>query len=319
MKREGLDWLADNSRYTRRFAYSVGRRCRTATIKDVADELALDWETVKDLDKLYMTEQLHRAGEPDPRVIGIDEISIGPGHSYRIIVSDLERKQPIWFGGKDRSEESLNQFYLWLGPEKSRQIRLAVMDMWKAFRNSTLNPANAPQAQIIFDKFHVMRHLGEAIDKVRKIEYARLSGSERRFIKGQKYTLLSRWENLTEQGQEALKLLFNANRRLNRAYLLKEQFGELWSCRSRQEAWQFFIRWRDSLRWQRLTPYQKFAKMIAKHWEGIVSYCEPGNQVALGYVEGLNNKIRTLQKRAYGFRDEAYLRLKILTANLPKL
>ena len=83
-------------------------------------------------------------------------------------------------------------------------------------------------ARIVFDKFHVLRHLGEAIDKVRKLEYGRLAGPGRRFIKGQKYTLLSRWENLTEKGREALELLFNANRRLNRAYLLKEQFGQLW-------------------------------------------------------------------------------------------
>ena len=232
MKRERLDWLADNSRYTRRFAFAVGRRCRSATVKDVAEELDLDWETVKDLDKLYMAEQLRRAGDPTPTVIGIDEISIGPGHSYRIVVSDLERKRPIWFGGHDRSEESMDSFFCWLGPEKCRQIRLAVMDMWKAFRNSTLKAGHAPQARIVFDKFHVLRHLGEAIDKVRKLEYGRLAGPGRRFIKGQKYTLLSRWENLTEKGREALQLLFNANRRLYRAYLLKEQFGELWSCRN---------------------------------------------------------------------------------------
>lgn len=319
MKSERLDWLADNSRYTRRFAFTVGLRCRTATVKDVAEELDLDWETVKDLDKLYMAEQLRRAGDPAPTVIGIDEISIGPGHSYRIVVSDLERKRPIWFGGQDRSEASMDQFFAWLGPEKCRQIRLGVMDMWKPFRSSTLKVGHAPNARIVFDKFHVLRHLGEAIDKVRKHEYGRLAGPGRRFMKGQKYTLLSRWENLTEKGREALELLFNANRRLNRAYLLKEQFGELWSCRSAADAWQFFSRWQESLRWQRLEPYRAFAKMIAKHWDGIVSYCEPGNQVALGFVEGLNNKIRTIQKRAYGFRDEEYLRLKILTCTLPKL
>jgi transposase len=319
VKREGLDWLAGNSRYTRRFAYSVGRRCRTMTVKDVAEELDLDWDTVKDLDKLYMAEQLQFAGEPSPRVIGIDELSIGPGHSYRIVVSDLERKRPIWFGGKDRSQESMDEFFHWLGVEKSRQIRLAVMDMWKPFRNSTLKAGHAPQARIIYDKFHVVRHLGDAIDEVRKSEYARLTGSGRRFIKGQKYTLLSRWENLSEQGREALELLFNANQRLYRAYLLKEQFGELWSCRSAEDARQFFFRWTEALRWKRLEPYRDFARMIDQHWDGIVSYCEPGNQVALGFVEGLNNKIRTLQKRAYGFRDEEYLRLKILTCTLPKL
>ena len=109
------------------------------------------------------------------------------------------RRRPIWFGGEDRSEASMAQFYAWLGEKKSHGIRLAVMDMWKPFRNATA--AHAPQAAILFDKFHVMRHLGEALDKVRKSEYARLSGKDRRFIKGQKYTLLSRRENLTPGGQ----------------------------------------------------------------------------------------------------------------------
>ncbi len=116
VKRERLDFLADNPHYTKRFAYYVGRRCRSATIKDVAADLRLDWHTVKTLDQQYMQAQLARAGRPGPQVIGIDEIAIRKGHTYRIVVSDLLRGRPIWFGGKD------------------------------------------------FDKFHVMRHLGEALD-----------------------------------------------------------------------------------------------------------------------------------------------------------
>src|SRR5437870_13736004 len=173
-----------------------------------------------------MRAQLAKAGTPGPRVIGIDEISIRKGHDYRIVVSDLIRRRPIWFGGEDRSEASMSKFYAWLGEKKSSRIRLAVMDMWKPFRMAT--QAHAPQAAILFDKFHVMRHLGEALDTVRKSEYARLSGRDRRYIKGQKYTLLSRRENLTVDGKKALKALLVANKRLNTAYLLKESFGQLW-------------------------------------------------------------------------------------------
>jgi transposase len=211
VKRERLDFLADNPLYTRRFAYYVGRRCRSATIKDVAAELKLDWHTVKVLDQQYMEAQLKRAGTPSPQVIGIDEIAIRKGHTYRIIVSDLLRGRPIWFGGKDRSEASMSEFYAWLGAKQSARIRLAVMDMWKPFRLAT--SAHAPQAAILFDKFHVMRHLGEALDHVRKSEYGRLAGRDRRYIKGQKYTLLSRKENLTLDGRKALKALLSANKR----------------------------------------------------------------------------------------------------------
>lgn len=317
VKREALDFLADSPFYTKRFAYYVDRRCRNETLSTVAKELRLDWDSVKALDKQYMKAQLAKAGTPGPKRIGIDEISIKKRHTYRIVVSDLDRQRPIWFGGEDRSEASMSQFYAWLGEKKSRQIRLALMDMWKAFRNAT--QVHAPQAAILFDKFHIMRHLGEAIDKVRKSEYARLSGQDRRFIKGQKYTLLSNRENLTLEGRQSLKILLAANKRLHTAYLLKESFGQLWSYQSEAWARRFFENWRVSLRWQRLKPYEAFADMIDRHWDGIAAYCKPENKVSLGFVEGLNNKIRVIQRRSYGLRDEEYLRLKILTCMLPRL
>jgi transposase len=178
-----------------------------------------------------MEAQLARAGTPSPQVIGIDEIAIRKGPTYRIVVSDLLRGRPIWFGGKDRSEASMSEFYAWLGEKKGRRIRLAVMDMWKPFRLAT--QAHAPKGAILFDKFHVMRHLGEALDAVRKSEYGRLAGRDRRYIKGQKYTLLSRKENLTLDGKKALKTLLSANKRLNTAVSARNTSSETrWSRRS---------------------------------------------------------------------------------------
>ena len=247
----------------------MGRRCRDATIKDVAAELGLDWHTVKALEMQYMQAQLKRAGAPAPRAIGIDEIAVRKGHTYRIVVSELDRRRPIWFGGEDRSEASMGQFYGALGARRSSRLRLAVMDMGKPFRLATA--AHAPQAAILFDKFHIMRHLGEALDAVRKAEYRRLADREKRSIKGQKYTLLSRWENLTLDGKKALKALLAANKRLNTAYLLKESFGQLWSYQREGWARRFFDNWRSSLKRQRLGPYEKFAAMIDRHWDGIAA------------------------------------------------
>jgi transposase len=254
---------------------------------------------------------------PGQKVIGIDEISIRKGHTYRIVVSDLERRRPIWFGGDDRSEESLNRFFDELGPKKAGKIRLAVMDMWKPFEKSTRQ--KAPQAAILYDKFHVLRHLNEALDRIRKSEYARLTGADRRFVKGQRYTLLSHRENLSLEGRKALRTLLTANKRLNTAYLLKETFGQLWDYQSEAWARKFFDNWKASLKWQRLASYEKFAKMIERHWDGIAAFCKPENKVSLGFVEGLNNKIRVIQRRAYGIRDEEYLRLKVLTSMLPEI
>ena len=120
VKRERLDFLVENALHTKRFALYVGRRCRTGTIRDVAEELHLDWQTVKRLEMDYMREQIRRVGTPGPKVIGIDEISIRKGHTYRIVVSDLERRRPIWFGGEDRSEASMDQFYRFLGKKKAK-------------------------------------------------------------------------------------------------------------------------------------------------------------------------------------------------------
>ena len=317
MKQERLDFLASNTKFTRRLALSIGGLCRTMPIKDVAKRMNLDWHTVKELEKEYMREQLERAGPPSPGVIGIDEIAIRKRHTYRIVVSDLEKRRAIWFGGDGRSEADMDRFYAFLGEKSCQKLRLAVMDMWKPFRKSTRT--HAPQAAILFDKFHILRHLGEALDKVRKAEYARVTGTKRKFIKGQKYVLLAHKENLTSEGRKNLNLLLAANKRLNTAYLLRKSFSQLWDYKSEAWARRFFDNWKSQLRWQRLKPFEDFAAMIERHWDGISAYCRPENKIALGFVEGLNNKIRVFQRRAYGLRDEDYLRLKILTCSLPEL
>ena len=149
---EHLDWLANNPRYTQRFATHVGKLCRDMPNKAVAEMERLHHSTVKDLDKLYMQEQVDRAGLPAPRAIGIDEISIRKGHNYRVIVTDLERARPIWVGGEGRKEADIDLFFKALGEKKSARIKLAAMDMWKPFRNSVIH--NAPNARVLFDKFH---------------------------------------------------------------------------------------------------------------------------------------------------------------------
>ena len=230
VKRERLAWLADNPFYTKRFAWLVGRRCRSATIQDVAREFRLHWGSVKELEKQYMREQLRRAGRPKPEVIGIDEVSIRRGHTYRIVVSDLLRRRAIWFGGHDRSEQSLDLFFQELGVKATSAC---IWWSWTCGSPSvTATLKHAPDASILFDKFHVLSHLGEALDQVRKSEYARLTGKDRRFIKGQKYTLLSNRANLSLDGRRSLAKLLQANQRLNTAYLLKESFGQLWDYRS---------------------------------------------------------------------------------------
>lgn len=179
--------------------------------------------------------------------------------------------------------------------------------------NTNMN-SNMRDANMVWNHATVSRARREAMNG-----YARLSGKDRLYIKGQKCVLLSHKGNLLADALHSLKTMLAANKRLNTAYRLKEPFGQLWNCRSEAWARRFFDNWKASLKWQRLKPYEKFAEMIERHWDGIAAHCRPENKVSLGFVEGLNNKIRVIQRRAYGFHDEEYLRLKILTSMLPAI
>ncbi len=274
VKRETLAMLAKSARFTQRFEDRIGELCRDMTVKRVAELNNLSWDQVWRMDKCYMRRLLaeHPPAE-HIRAIGIDELSIRKGHSYAIVVADLDEQRPIWLGGQGRTEQDLQRFFDTMGIERCNTIKLAVMDMWKPFRKATLQ--HAPNAQIIYDKFHIMRHLADALDQVRRSEYKRVNEKERRFIKGQRYTLLSHKANLDIEGRRALQILLKANKRLNKAYMLKETFGQLWDYNNPQWARKFFENWKSQLRWQRL---------------------------------------RVIQRRAYGIKDQEYLMLKVITS-----
>jgi transposase len=313
VKRETLTWLASSARFTQRYEEQIGRLCREMTVSRVAELNNLSWDQVWRMEKSYMRRLLEQHPPAQQlRAIGIDEISIRKGHRYVVVVADLDQKRPIWLGGQGRTEKDMDLFFNEMGPERCASIELAVMDMWKPFRKSTLN--HAPQAQIVFDKFHILNHLADALDQVRRSEYKRVNDKERQFIKGQRYTLLSNKANLNIEGRQALDLLLKANKRLHKAYLLKESFGQLWDYNHPAWARKFFDSWKSQLRWQRLEPFEKFARMIERHWDGIISYCRPDHKVSLGFMEGLNNKIRVIQRRAYGIKDQEYLMLKVVTS-----
>lgn len=314
VKQEFIPWLSNSKRATQRFAREIGRMCREVSVSRVAAMHNLTWGQVRRLEMVYMKE-LVKKHPPSKRLraIGIDEISIKKGHQYAILVADMDQQRPIWMSTTlGRDKQQMDVFYKELGDKQCKIIKIAVMDMWKPFRNSLID--NAPQSQIIYDKFHVIGHLNDALDKVRRIEYKRASEKDRIFIKGQRYTLLSKEANLNFKGQESLKPLLKANKRLNKAYILKESFGQLWDYNDPIKARKFFDNWKSQLRWSRIKPYKDFIDLIERHWNGIVSYCHPNHKVSLGFMEGLNNKIRVIQRRSFGIRNLEYLKLKIITS-----
>jgi len=314
VKQERIPWMAKSSRHTQRLEDTIGHYCRSMTVKEVADLYRVSWDQVWRLDMAYM-ERLAAEHPPSQhlRAIGVDEVSIRKGQSYAIVVADLDQQRPIWMSEElGRSTEDMDKFFLAMGTQRCKRIKLGVMDMWKPFRNSLAQ--HAPQAQVVFDKFHVISHLSHALDLVRRAEYKRVAEKDKRFIKGQRYTLLSHKANLDVKGRQALRLLLKANTRLSKAYLLKESLGQLWDYNNPTWAKKFFENWKSQLKWSRLEPFEKFAAMVDRHWDGIASYCNPEHKVSLGFMEGLNNKIRVIQRRSYGIRNMRYLKLKVITS-----
>jgi transposase len=166
VKRETLSMLAKSARFTQRFEDRIGLLCREMSIKRVAELNTLSWNQVCRMEKSYMRRLLEQHPPSQQlRTIGIDEISTRKGHTYAIVVADLDQRRPIWLGGQGRTEQDLQLFFDTMGSERCKTIELTVMDMWKPFRKATRS--HAPNAQIVYDKFHIMRHLADALDQVR--------------------------------------------------------------------------------------------------------------------------------------------------------
>jgi transposase len=179
-----------------------------------------------------------------------------------------------------------------------------------AFRLSL--QAHVPHAKIVYDKFHVLRHASEALDETRRAEFFRQGAEARGLIRGKRWLLLRRWTHLDGEERQTLRELFALNRRLAKAYLLKEQLAQLWNYTYEGAARRFLTTWLLALRWQRLPAFQKLARMLMQHLDGILNYCH--EKVPFGKVEAINGNIRAMLRRGRGYRDHEYLLLKVQRA-----
>ena len=178
--------------------------------------------------------------------------------------------------------------------------------MWRPFTNSIAQ--GAVNCRIVYDKFHVLQHANKAIDEVRRAEFFRKGGRMRGVVKGKRWLLLTRWMNLDSQKRQQLNQLFALNRRVMKAYLLKESLERLWTYRYEGAMLRYLQSWIDQLRWQRLAPFQKLAFMLLDHLDGILNYCR--TKVRFGVVEAINGNIKTLLRRGRGYKNLGYLLLK---------
>jgi len=312
-KLERLTWLDRYARMTRRLAESVVRMCQVLPVKHVAGFYGLAWDTVKDLDKTALERRL---GEPDfsgVEIIGMDEFAIQRGHRYATVVVEPERKRVLWVGrGRDR--DGVRPFFELLGAERCARIRAVAMDMNASYALEV--QAHCPNAEIVYDLFHVVAKYGrEVIDRVRVDEANRLRTDRRarRIVKGARWLLLRNRESIPrEEDRVRLKELLAANRALLKVYVMRDDLKHLWTYRYRAHAKRFWNDWYQRAVRSRIRPLVSFAKRLAVYRDGILSHCRWPLHTSL--LEGINNRIKVIKRMAYGFRDDAYFFLKIRAA-----
>jgi transposase len=306
VKREKVLLLPSKAPFSKRFEDAVGEACESAAARQVARRFGLAESTVRAIDLRYLERWAAARRKPALHQMGVDEIYLGKKQKFLTVVCNLETSEPLWFG-RERKRETLDEFFKTeLSAQQRRGIEAACVDMWDPFRLSIEHWAT--NCRIIYDKFHIMQHANQAVDEVRRAEFFRKGGKMRDLVKGKRWLLLSRWVNLSTSKKNQLNTLFALNRRVMKAYLLKESLDRLWTYRYEGAMLRYLQSWIDQLRWQRLQPFQKLAEMLLDHLEGILNYCR--TKVPMGVVEAVNGNIKSLLRRGRGYKNLHYLLLK---------
>lgn len=293
---EAVPWARAAARGTRSLERVVALLSRTTDTTTAARHFDLAWRTVSAIEARYAQEQLVPARFDGLHVIGVDEIAFGHGQTYLTVVVDLLQGDVVWIG-KGRSQASLEAFFREIGPERCAQLEVIATDLHQAFHLAIRR--FAPHADLVFDHFHLVKLLNAALDDVRREEFRRLDQDERHWLKGTRWAVLKDPSHLTPTQAQKLQDLEHANQRLFRGYLLKEDFRHAWVPGDVTLSKRRLGRW---LRWamrSRIRQIVRFAKTVKTHLDGILKAIEL--RVSTGPVEGLNNKIKTVLKRAYGF------------------
>jgi transposase len=306
VKVEKVPPLPSKAPFSKRFEDAVGQACESASARQVARRFCLAESTVRAIDLRYLERWAAVRREPPLRQMGVDEIYRGKSDKFLTVVSNLETGEPLWFG-KERKKETLDEFFRTeLRSSQRKRIEAACVDMWEPFRLSM--EEWVPGCRIVYDKFHIIQHANDAVDEVRRAEFFRKGQKMRDVVKGKKWLLLSRWKNLAPTQRGVLNRLFQLNRRVFKAYLLKESLEQLWDYRYEGAMLNYLQKWMDQLRWQRLPSFQKLAATLLKHLDGILNYCR--TKVRFGVVEAINGNIRMLINRGRGYKNMRYLLLK---------
>ena len=294
---ETMPWVSGKQRMTRALMVTLSTWARALPWQQVSRLFRCSWGTVASaVEEAVVYGLAHRALD-NLTHIGIDEISRKRGHAYVTNVYDLERKRLVW-SGEGRSKETLEAFFEFLGPEKTAALEGVCCDMWQPYIDVIKD--QAPRAVLVFDKFHIVRHLMEAVDQVRRDEVREKGAQHKALMYKTRFIWLKNPWNLTEGQASRLGELERLNLKINRAYLLKELFRNFWDYTYAAWAKKSLKKWFWWATHSRLAPMQEFAWMVRRHEDDILTYFRL--PIDNGTVEGLNNKAKLVIHKAYGFR-----------------
>lgn len=313
---EHIHFAAQQTTYTRRLAKYAVELCRIAPIKSVAIHLNLSWNTVKEMVKDYLERNYSKPDITGLKVIGIDEFAVKKGHVYKTIVVNLETGQIVYVGD-GKGADALDGFWK-LVNKAGVKIEAVASDLSAAYISAVRQ--NAPNAVYVFDHFHMVKLINEALDKVRRRIVNQERAKEKKegvvgkssIVKGTKYILLRNSENITDPKDiDRLNAALELNRDLSAAYYLKEDARLIWNSDSKYRASLQLDAWLSSARASLIPELVKVADTVDSHRDGILAFFD--KPISTGPVEGINNKIKTLKRMAYGFRDDRYFTLRLLS------
>lgn len=277
------------------------------TIEDVANNVKMHWNTVKDIEKEGLQRRYKNIDLSNVKKIAIDEFAVRKGHDYQTVIMDLETGKIVYVA-EGRAGDCLDRF--WRKVRKQNVTLTAIaMDMWPAYINSVME--HVPGVPIIFDKFHIIKKLNEAIDDTRKALYAMETDlHKRKLIKGLRWLLLKKGYNLKDTGKKRLQEALKVNLPLAESYYLKEEINLLWEQKNQDKALEFLELWCESAEATGIKPLKKFSATLKAHRSGILNWFK--HPISTSPLEGVNNKIKVLKRKAYGYRDMEFFNLKIL-------
>jgi len=268
---------------------------------------AVSWGRARRAERAFLEAWDRTRPKRRPRHLGADEIQRGKGQHFFTVLSDLVRGEVIGLA-RDRSEASLRTLLTThLDARQRAAVKAVCTDMHRPYLNIVAEVLS--KAETIFDKFHVLQHAAAALDEVRRQEFFRAGTVMRAHGRGKRWLLLRRWNTIRGSKRAELRALFAVNRRLFKAYVLREQLDRLWQYQTRSGVLNFLLAWIAALRWQRLPEMERLGDFLFTHVEGIAAYCD--HRVRFGVVESINTTIKAVLRRARGMRDEAMLVLKL--------